>query len=172
MKKEEYIFQGYEFSFENGADNSYIFQIVAGIIYEIKFKPSPYLFSNALFANYTYEFSLALIYKPPDYINLPDILLAPTVINIFLDFYNRFDNNNITVYICDSLDYKQHVRKRKFDTWFNEYNKGMFVKLDEEIKDTDGIEYPVAIIIKPLNPYRQQIFEAFISLIDSYNDGK
>lgn len=78
----------------------------------------------------------------------------------------------MTIYICDSSDFKQHVRKRKFDQWFTQYNQGFFVKVDEQIKDIDGAYYPVAIIMKPSNPYRLQVFEAFVKLADSYNNDK
>lgn len=128
MKNGESLFQGYEFSFEGGENNSYLFQIVAGIIYEIKFKCSQYLFKSEVLSYFIYEFSLAVLHKPVNYINLPDKLIAPTVVNIFLDFYQRFHDDNITIYICDSSDFRQHVRKRKFDQWFNEFNAGAFIK--------------------------------------------
>lgn len=36
----------YQFIFDGGTDNSYFFETNSGIIYQIKFKPTPYLFGN------------------------------------------------------------------------------------------------------------------------------
>ncbi len=100
-----------------------------------------------------------------------DDLIATTVAIIFLDFYNHHDEN-VCFYICDSADGRQHVRKRKFDMWFSQYNRGAFMKIDAVIKDTPGIDYPVAIILKRTNTYRNDIFYDFLKLIDRYNNEK
>ena len=174
VKKESPLDNQYPFQFIEDEIPHYVFQIETGVQYEVKFKPSPYIFPSSLpFSQAVFEFSIILGYKPPGNPKIASDKFIPiTVVAIFSDFYNRYDDTKITIYICDSSDYKQHVRKRKFDQWFDEYNDGSFVKLTEEIKDTDGTKYPVAIIMKRINIYRTQIFEAFINLVDGYNDGK
>ena len=154
-----------------GYDSAYFFKTSYDVEYKVIFKPSPYIFGeDKPYAYLLYEFSvLAKFAGSHSYTR--DDLIAPTVVAIFLDFYNRHDEN-ICFYICDSSDGRQHVRKRKFDMWFNEYNRGAFLKLDSEIKDIDGVWYPVAIIMKNDNVYRVDIIEAFLNLISGYNEEK
>lgn len=147
MQKKELSLPGYEYYeyvFEGGINNLYSFQTWCGVVYEIKFKPSPYIFGeDSVFAPYVYEFSILISYKPEGVIKLAsDKLIPNTVVTIFLDFYKNNDNN-VCIYICDSSDSKQHVRKRKFDLWFLQFNKGDFIKIDEKFIDRDGTEYPV-----------------------------
>jgi len=151
--------------------NIYLFKTSHDVEYKVIFKPSPYIFGeDKPYASLLYEFSvLAQFAGPQSYVR--DDLIAPTVVAIFLDFYNQHDEN-VCFYICDSADGRQHVRKRKFDMWFNEYNRGAFLKLESEIKDTDGNWYPVAIIMKKDNVYRNDIAKAFSNLISGYNDDK
>ncbi len=46
------------------------------------------------------------------------------------------------------------------------------MKIDAVIKDMPGIDYPVAIILKRTNTYRNDIFYDFLKLIDRYNNEK
>jgi hypothetical protein len=70
------------------------------------------------------------------------------------------------VYICDSSDLKQSVRKRKFDQWV-EYFKGQeFAKVNSTINDLDGRVYHNALIIRRDNPHYIEITEAFIKLAE------
>ena len=47
----------YNFSFIGGTNNSYVFETSKGIVYEIKFKHSPYLLNeNATYSKLIYEF--------------------------------------------------------------------------------------------------------------------
>jgi hypothetical protein len=149
----------------------YSFKTNFEVVYEIVFKPSPYVFGEEKeYAHLLYEFSvLASFAGPQSYVR--DDLIAETIVAIFIDFYNRFDEN-VCFYICDSSDGKQFVRKRKFDSWFVEYNKGAFMKFDSLLKDTDGVEYPVAIILTKANKYLKEISQAFGQLISGINEGK
>ena len=51
-----------------------------------------------------------------------------------MNFYSR-KNNAISIYICESSDGKELVRKRKFDQWFQEYNDDTFIKIDKNLID-------------------------------------
>ena len=173
-KKEFSLNDHYPFQFVDNAVPHYVFQTDTGVRYEVKFKPSFYIFPSSFpFFDAVFEFSIILAYKPPGNPKIASDQYIPiTVATIFADFYTRFNNSSITIYICDSSDYKQHMRKRKFDRWFDEFNDGSFVKINQEIKDIDGKKYPVSIVLKYANLYRMQVFDAFVSLIDSYNNGK
>lgn len=152
-------------------DTAYFFKTTYEVEYKIIFKPSPYIFGESKpYARLLFEFSvLAKFAGSHSYMR--DDLIAPTVVAIFLDFYKQHDEN-VCFYICDSSDGKQHVRKRKFDMWFNEYNRGAFVKLDAEIKDSAGIWYTVALIMRNNNFYRREIIESFTNLVVTTNDEK
>lgn len=162
----------YPFSFkQKDAFSLYTFNTIAEVGYTIVFKPSPYLFGEEKpYAFLLFEFSiLAKFAGPQSYVR--DNLIAPTIIAIFLDFFEK-NNRNVSFYICDSSDGRQHVRKRKFDSWYDEYNRGAFIKLDDIIRDEKGILFPVSIIMYKQNPFLKEIAEAFWILVEENNKGK
>lgn len=161
----------YPFEKPGASRREYTFLTGYEVIYRILFKPSPYVFGeDKPYAHLIYEFSiLAEFAGPQSYVR--DDLIAPTVVAIFLDFYNRNDQN-VCFYICDSSDGKHHVRARKFDMWFRQYNRGAFSKLDSDLLDTNGDTIPVSIILTKSNIYLEAINQAFLQLITGYNDEK
>ncbi|MBC7643175.1 MAG: hypothetical protein H7174_12720 [Flavobacterium sp.] len=122
----------YNYFFEGGINNSYFFETNEEVIYEIVFKPTPYLFElkNIEIIENTFEFSILLKYNPNPKTPSNDKKIGATVVAIFIDFYSR-RNKAISVYICESSDGKELARKRKFDHWFQEYNDDIFVKVDK-----------------------------------------
>lgn len=164
--------ENYYFFYKTESNNTaYFFKTKFKVEYKVIFKPSSYIFGEEkIYASLLYEFSVLAKFEDVQSYRQDD-LIAPTVAIIFLDFYNQQDKN-VCFYICDSSDGRQHVRKRKFDTWFNNYNRGAFIKLDSELKDTDGINYPIAIIMRNNNIYKTDIVKAFSILISGYNDEK
>lgn len=161
----------YPFFKKEGPREEYVFVTSFKIEYTIKFKPSSYIFGeDKPYARLLYEFSiLAQFHGPESYVR--DDKIAVTVVAIFISFYNH-KSENISFYICDSSDSRQHVRKRKFDGWFDEYNRGAFFKLEGVIKDREGIQYPVAIIIRSTNPFKDQLVLDFAQLLTGINEGK
>lgn len=161
----------YPFKNVGGQTNKFFFRTLYDVEYTVVFKPSPYIFGEEKpYAQLLFEFSiLAKFAGLQSYVR--DDLIAATVAAIFLTFYNEHDQN-VCFYICDSSDGKQHVRKRKFDMWFNQYNHGAFSKFDSYLNDADGVVYPVAIIMASDNLYREDISRAFTNLITGYNDEK
>jgi hypothetical protein len=91
-----------------------------------------------------------------------------TIVSIILNFY-QCSNNNVCIYICDSSDKRQLSRARKFNYWFKYFNPGGFIQMTEVLKDIDGVEYPIGMILKVKNPFRGQIVEAFANLVSEYN---
>jgi hypothetical protein len=155
----------YNYYFEGGQNNSYFFETKGELIYEIIFKPTPYLFEleNIEIIENTFEFSILLKYNANLKLPSNDRKIGATIVAIFMDFYSR-KNNAISIYICESSDGKELVRKRKFDQWFQEYNDDTFIKIDKNLIDKNNNKFPVSLIISNSNPYEEQIFKAFVHL--------
>lgn len=172
MQKEESLFQGYNFEYKGGINNAYTFQTENRISYSITFKPTFYLFGeDSILSPNTFEFSILVLVNPTDKTPPLDKAIPPTIASIFKDFYENAPET-IAIYICDSSDGRQLLRKRKFDDWFDYYKGELFVKIDSGFKETDGTQYPVSLIIKETNPFRTQIFEEFLKVIKGYNTDK
>lgn len=155
----------YNFYFEGGGNNSYFFETDKELIYEVVFKPTPYLFAlkNTEIVENTFEFSILLQFNPFSKLPSNDKKTGATVVAIFMDFYAR-RGKAITVYICESSDGKEVARKRKFDQWFQEYNEDVFIKVDRNLIDTKNNKFPISMIISKTNPYESEIFTAFLRL--------
>lgn len=175
MQPKELSFQDDEFyshRFLGGPNHVYSFITVSGVVYEVRFKPTGYIFGEVDFAPCVFEFSLLLVHKPKGPVKIASDLRIPnTVIRIFLYFFEQH-SRNVCIYICDSSDLKQNVRKRKFDRWFDDYNNGDFTKLNEKLVAADGTEFPVSLIMRVDHPQRKEIADAFFELASNLNDEK
>lgn len=172
MRREESQYLGYSFEFNGGIKNVYSFQTVLGCDYNITFKPTPYLFGeNAVFSYFTYEFSIVLAKNPMDKEPPVDLKIPPTIAAIFSDFFNK-TFYTVVVYICDSSDGRQIFRKRKFDRWFEYYKGDSFIKIDASFDETDGNNYPVSLILKERNPFRNEICTQFMNIVGGFNEAK
>jgi hypothetical protein len=172
MQEEEPSFQRYEFTFQGGINNSYLFETTNEVFYEIKFTPTPYLFENEpILSTNTYEFSIIVVYNPQGVSPVFDPKTSLTIAAIFTEFYEKNDKL-ITIYICDSSDGRQMVRKRKFDYWFQFFVKDDYVKYNDIIIDLNGERFPVSLIIKSENPHKSLIISSFIKIIEGYNTNK
>jgi len=163
----------YNFIFEGGINNSYFFETKEGIIYQITFKPTPYLFGDGKtkFSDFIFEFSVLIEFNPFDKLPKSDFKIGQTSAKIFNDFYIK-KGNSITIYICDSSDNKQLIRKRKFDIWFSKYNDIRFFKIDKTLIDTNKKRFPISLILLDSNPYRNEIMDSFTSIIGQNNQDK
>ena len=160
----------YKFFFSAGINNSYFFETTDGIIYEIRFKPTPYLFhqEKSEISKSIFEFSILVEYNPKNKLPSTEKKIGETVVAIFLDFYKK-NGDPISIYICDSSDGKELIRKRKFDNWFVEFNDENFIKIDETLIDHDNNKFPISLILSKSNPYRIEIIEAFIQIAINNN---
>ena len=162
----------YYFEFIGGKNNSYTIVTNSEVVYEIKFKPSPYLTKlNDFDEELIFEFVIEVLYKPENIALTLDKFLAPTINSVFLDFYKK-NNDYITVYICDSSDGKHFIRKRKFDYWFEEFNDKTFIKFDDVILDKEKNEFPISFIIKRTNPNFYKIYDDFLNTMNENNENK
>lgn len=96
-----------------------------------------------------------------------DVVVSETVACIFKDFFIK-NSYNICIYICDSSDGKQEIRRRKFDDWFYKYQTDSFMKLDEVLVDSNQNRFPISMVILKENPYLKEIVIAFAAI--SNND--
>lgn len=159
MDKYDYIYVG-------GENNSFYFITDNKIVYEIKFKDSSYLFDGRLeFPIVAFEFVLE-IEENPDNVRPPlDNKIPYTVAAIFRDFFAKNDEQ-IIIYICDSSDAKQAIRRRKFNQWVEFFKGNEFLKIDLEIEESSKITYYNSLILRTNHPNRQIIIDVFISLAD------
>jgi hypothetical protein len=155
----------YLFSNLNDSSNSYLFETDLEIIYQIKFKPTPYLFGDHIIdvSEYIFEFIIDVVNNPNSKLPPNDKKVGATVVAIFIDFYAKI-GNAVSIYICESSDGKEFIRKRKFDQWFAQFNDNTFVKIDEMIVDSNKKLFPISLIISKLNPKRAMIIDAFIEI--------
>ncbi len=156
----------YNYYFFGGVSNSYGFATDNQISYEVKFKPSDYLFEGSLpFAVTAFEFAIE-IEENPDNISPPlDPKIPHTVAAIFRDFFTNNDEQ-VIVYICDSSDARQAVRRRKFNQWVEAFKGNEYLKIDAEIVESAKVTYYNSLILKSSHPKRQAIIDAFISITD------
>ena len=162
----------YSYEFIGGENNSFSIVTKSDVVYEIKFKPSNYILEIEDFDNeLVFEFVIEVLYKPENVALTLDKLIGPTINRIFHDFYD-FHQKSITIYICDSSDGKQYVRKRKFDHWFEEFNDDTFIKFDDIVLDSDHNDYPVSFILKKSNPNFFKILDCLTKTISKDNKDK
>jgi len=164
----------YEFEFRGNLNNSYGFETDLGIVYEVKFLPTSYLLGDETtpYANSIFEFIIEIAYNPLGKNPPLDLLVSGTIAAIIKDFYFKKDES-ICIYICDSSNGRQELRRRKFDDWFymHDYQFGL-IKLEEHIIDSKGDSYPISLIIQRNNPYFIEIIDGFRRIAMQYNEGK
>ncbi len=163
----------YSFFFEGGIENSYYFETYNGIIYKVIFKPTPYLFGDekSFFSDSIFEFSIIIQFNPNEKLPATNSKIGATSAEIFKDFYLK-KGNSITIYISDSSDDKQAIRKRKFEIWFTKYNSTDFFKIDKVLVDSQNNRFPISLILNDANPYRNKILDSFTKLINQNNENK
>jgi Family of unknown function (DUF6169) len=139
----------------------YSFTSVAGTSYLCYFIPYDYLFTNyPLIAPYIYSFNLD-VEKGKSKEQPLDERIGITIAKIIKDYL--LNNDNAVVYICDSSDYREHLRKRKFDTWFRKNDDGTIIKIDRKINISESVLFNSLLIHKD-NPFKNSFIEAFIEL--------
>jgi hypothetical protein len=76
--------------FIGGKENSYLFETAFGVIYEIKFKPSKYIFEAGFsYYDFTFEFVIKVL-QNPIYESPPlDTKVSTTTAEIFIDFFKN-----------------------------------------------------------------------------------
>lgn len=155
----------YEFDFLGSKHHVYLFTVQRGITYEVRFKPSGYLFENAQpFVDSVFEMVLLPINADVDQEKPLDARIQPTVVAIIRHFF--IHKEKVLLYVCENKDGKGAARNRKFDQWFRIYNLDNHFKFDFVI--TNGQEHYYNSVIGRLdNPYKTAITMACFELAES-----
>jgi hypothetical protein len=158
----------YEFIAFRDENNTYAFVTEQGIVYEVKFKQSNYIFAeNSSYNQYTFEFVIEvaenLTHKKPSL----DSRIPLTIALIFQDFFTL--RETIVVYICDNSDSKANARNRKFSQWFEQYNKLSLMKIDF-VFGTNLEKYFTSLIMRIDNPNMVEIIGEIQDLSTNYEN--
>lgn len=84
-----------------------------------------------------------------------------TIVTIVKKFLEGLEN--AVVYVCDTGDGRELLRKRKFDLWFRKYDDGTIIKVDGHIAVPNFNIYN-AILIHKDNPKKNRFIEVFNDL--------
>jgi len=84
-----------------------------------------------------------------------------TIVEIVKQFLESLEN--AVVYVCDTSDGQELLRKRKFDQWFRKYDDGAIIKVDGHIS-IPGFRIYNAILIHKDNPKKNRFIEVFNEL--------
>lgn len=164
----------YPYFFVGGINNSFFFETINNILYEIKFKPSSYLLENRInvdLQDLIFEFVIDIAEKPKNLRPPLDKEVSVTVAYIFNDFFIK-NNKTICIYFCDSSDSKQEVRMKKFNQWWYQFKALDYVKIEDVLIDSKNNRYPIAMILSRSNPYKMEIIEAFLAIAHEENADK
>jgi hypothetical protein len=95
-----------------------------------------------------------------------DERVGRTIIEIVKGFLSGLEN--AVVYVCDTSDGRELLRKRKFDQWFRKYDDGTIIKVNGHIAVPNFNIYN-AILIHKENQKKNKFIEAFNDLNESGN---
>lgn len=150
---------GYDFTREEGTTTIYAFTTISNVFYEVRFKPSGYVFSDYDWSDTVFEIVIDLVVAP-DLDRIPsDRSIQATVINIVADFFTVHER--VILYICDDSDSREMARKRKFDTWYARYGTRFFVKYDLPLVSDSSERFFASIFCRRDNPNRFDVIVAF-----------
>lgn len=123
----------YDFEYIKDIHHSYIFETSNEIIYQVKFKSTPYLFGNHPdLEQEVFELVIDVVHSLIARLPL-DARIPATIAAICQDFFS--DKERILLYICETADARHLARVRKFDAWFREFNNASFLKIDVNFPD-------------------------------------
>lgn len=93
-----------------------------------------------------------------------DVKVRNTVLSVVDDFFEK--NNTTLLYICETGDKKQSMRKRLFEYWFSTYKyKDNFTLISSSVIDLDGLLNHATIIIRNDNPNFAKVIIEFTDTI-------
>ena len=154
----------YDFFFLGGINESYAFVTENEVYYEAKFKQSNYLFRGLKELDIDiYEFVIDVAISSKDG-KIPSDSKIPETISILIKDFFKKNSKNAILYICDSSDFRQAARKRKFDKWVDFFKGDEFIKVDSEILDGDNNKIYSSLIIKTENPFFAEVIKYFSKL--------
>jgi len=91
-----------------------------------------------------------------------DVRVRNTILYVMDLFFQFHEDALIT--ICDVMDGKQYVRKRLFDSWFNQFNFGRLKKVDAECM-VDEIKTSVSLYYSSSHSFSDKLEREFQQLV-------
>ena len=157
----------YKFEHITGELYSYLIETENQVVYQVIFKPTPYLFGqHPDLGEETFELVIDVVFSPTN--RMPsDSRMPITIAAICQNFFANKDR--ILLYICETADARHLARVRKFDTWFREFNDFRFLKIDTNFPDTNGTTYFLSLIFRMGHPHRHTIIDEFELLSRQHN---
>jgi hypothetical protein len=141
--------------------DEYIFTTIAGITYTCYFYSVADIFSGFPdVASFIYGFNLDVVEGNVKKQSVDD-QIGHTVFSIVEKFLRQ--NTAAVVYLCDTTDSRQALRKRKFDSWFKKSDTSEITKVDGRISIDDSTIYNT-LLIADSNPLAERIKSVFILL--------
>ena len=154
----------------NLQENSYRFQTDTGVYYDVSFIDGSYYFIGFPAYLSVFEFSISVV-ALGDNLSPPfDRRVEATVVMIMKTFLSNHENS--VIYICETLDQRQHARHRKFDMWF----KQNLVAIPELEKHDIFVEYEdleviASLIIHKHNSHKDELVKLFFDQADDLDKG-
>ncbi len=146
---------------------SYEFLTEQGIKYAIYFLDYSYMFSDyPAIAENVFSFNIDVAEGNADSI-INDDRIGATILEVFKLFFAKLQN--VTVYVCDSIDERQLARKRKFDLWFWKYNDGSLLK-EDGIALIEGVEIYNSLLLHKKNIKLTEVILAYKELNERAGD--
>jgi hypothetical protein len=99
--------------------------------------------------------------------SVTDDRIGVTILEVFKLFFTKIQN--VVVYVCDSIDDRHLVRKRKFDLWFWKYNDGSLLK-EDGIALIEGVEIYNSLLLHKANKRLTEIILAYKELNERAGD--
>jgi hypothetical protein len=145
---------------------TYSFITKNGIPYDVFFVDSSELFKGTSVENDLGIVCSLTIQKNTDVREPFDPEVRKTIDSILQHYFS--DCKKSLLYVCDTLDKKEHKRYLKFNKWFLESRyKESVGKMDEFITDEDGMTYYSTLIFHHNNPYKTNLVKALFEFSDS-----
>jgi len=147
------------YKFISDLDNTWFsFVTKNGIHYEVVFYKSPALFQEyPSIGNCVYEMSINTSSNNPPFDPSNRLTIQDVVRQFFL-------NQNVLLFVCDSMDGRHHTRQEKFERWIDSAGLGDdFEKHDGHI-DLDDYALINTIILRADFELKKDVLEAFFEI--------
>lgn len=145
-------------------DNYFEFTSANGTVYLCYFLSySEYFKDYKEIAGNIFSFNVDVVHGRKTGIS-SDERIGRTIIEIVKNFLSGLEN--AVVYVCDTSDGRELLRKRKFDQWFRKYDDGTIIKVNGHIAVPNFNIYN-AILIHKENQNKNRFIEAFNDLNES-----
>lgn len=160
----------YKFEYVGGLSNAYVFETINDVVYQIKFKPTPYLFPNhPEVGEDVFELVIDVVHSQRR--KVPSDAFLPATIAVICEHFVS-NKERILLYICETSDARHLARVRKFDAWFREFGDSNYLKIDANFPDVNNITYYVSLIFRLNHPGRHMIIDEFNLLAQRYDTDK